>query len=239
MGVKPHLDPQAVLAIQTINFRDDWASVRNALVVERTMFIDALNRPTMPEQRQALLDLDPAYQEVPDAFLAYVGGPGGQLLHEGARIDEYLYAGEASRSTANPLLLDLLPQVSRLRRMLREAVDDAGGVNSAALQPLLDAVTSCSSLAFSAVPGPVGQMVQMVLDEVKQDVAQLQSRVQGTIDLSDRSETQAWRTRQDERLHRAKRDLRAAYEAGSLTTSTGSASPIPEAPAPAYGIAQT
>lgn len=127
-----NLDPRAVLALQTIAFRNDWRRVQDALLEYEDIFADALRRQSGGETN-ALADLDPDLQAIPDDLLEYVapGAPGSALLNVGP-LRPYLSSGEAVRSTQNPALLDALRAAGTVRRLLRQAGNDAGRLEAIA-----------------------------------------------------------------------------------------------------------
>jgi KAP-like P-loop domain-containing protein len=118
--IHPHLDPTVLLALQTIDFRRDWAQVDDALLAYQSAFVDALqrraNEPTATE------DLDPELVSLPDDFLEYVspGEPGADLLTV-PNIEQYLFNAEASRTTHDPSLLRAIRDLGQVGRMLRDA----------------------------------------------------------------------------------------------------------------------
>lgn len=133
VSVKPSLIPDAVLAIQTITYRDDWTVVRNALYTDRDLLLTALAQPDMTQIRGALADLDPEYLRIPDSFFEYIApglaapdGPGRPLLTCGPTIQEYLYSGEATLSTVNTSFVTIIPMVGKLRSLLRLAIAEDG-----------------------------------------------------------------------------------------------------------------
>lgn len=49
--VSPHLEPTVMLALQAINFRLDWLTVRSSLLAYRDAFMQALNQYTQDHLR--------------------------------------------------------------------------------------------------------------------------------------------------------------------------------------------
>ena len=119
MKVKPYLKPDVVLAMQTIAFRRDWNLVRGAIYAYREIFTDALRRQ-LADGGDPLEDLDEGLASLPDTFVRYVseGFPGSPLLTE-PQLSEYLYSGEATRSTQSLVLLDAIKDAARLKTLVR------------------------------------------------------------------------------------------------------------------------
>jgi hypothetical protein len=130
--ISDQLDPDVVLAVQTIAFRPEWSQVHEAMLAYGPPFIEALGGKIgdrdLP-QPQAVQALDPELV-VPESFLRYVEGsrPGkvllswrdGKFVHAG-EIDKYLYRGEAVRTAQDPLLLDAIRSGGEARRLLTTA----------------------------------------------------------------------------------------------------------------------
>jgi hypothetical protein len=117
--IRGNLSRNRLLALQTIAFRQDWRPARQALYLYRDVFIDALRRQIQQRQATALEDLDPDLMAVPESFLSYVAASPGDALLEHTPIDEYLYAGEAARSTQGTVVLDAIRDAAALRQPLR------------------------------------------------------------------------------------------------------------------------
>lgn len=113
--VSGDLDPDAVLAVLTLDFRNDWEDVESALLLNGGVFVDALRRLNAGET-SAFDDIGLELR-LPDDFVAYTraGQPGNAL----ARVDDierYFQNVGSSRLTRDPDLLLMLPQIGRVRR---------------------------------------------------------------------------------------------------------------------------
>lgn len=138
MKVKPHLEPDAVLAVETTRFRPEWARVGVALLQHRQLFLQAL---ASDDQRGSLSALDEQFATaIPDSFLGYVapGQPGNALVGV-QNVDEYLYGGEATRSSLGPRFIDLMRDATHIRRGVLEAQ------GAADLRPLGEVILSLES----------------------------------------------------------------------------------------------
>jgi KAP family P-loop domain len=217
VSVKPKLDVDAVLAIQTITYRDDWKVVRGALYTDRHMLLSALGNTDVGARREALEDLDPEYADIPDSFLAYVAegpagaagsadnGPGRPLLAVGELIDEYLYAGEATLSTVSTPLLTIIPRVGKLRRLLRLAIGDDGLLNQQHLEAFRKELGVVQSNVTS-VPGAMAQLVARSLEDMLASAGPIDP-VMGAEALK------AWRAENEQQIALAKKNLLRAYDA--------------------------
>lgn len=162
------LQPEAVLTLQTIAFREEWSRVQDALLEYGDVFVDALRRQT-EGQADALADLDPELQSIPDELLEYVspGAPGRALL-EVRSLTPYLTSGEATRSTQDPRLLDALRAAGSVRRLLRQA---ATGTRS-----LTDVAPEALKL-LALVESPLASVSGAVADAVGAGLRELRDRL--------------------------------------------------------------
>jgi len=121
--INDDLDPSVVLAILTINFRNDWEDVESALLLNGDIFVDALRRLHAGEAT-ALEDVGIDLR-LPDDFVTYTrGGQPGQRLVEARDIERYLQNVGTARLSRDPDILLLLPSMGAIRRGLSVVRDD-------------------------------------------------------------------------------------------------------------------
>jgi hypothetical protein len=170
--IQRDLDPAVLLALQTVDFRQDWAQVDDALLAYAEVFIDALaRRATEPT---ALEDLDPELVSLPDDFLEYVspGRPGAPLLETG-EIRRYLFNAQATRSTHDPSLFRAIRDIGELRRRLR----DAGRLPPINAEFLRE-IHKLASQVRTAIPPPTTSTFAAL---VHQDLDELAGQVENEI----------------------------------------------------------
>lgn len=191
--LKPTLDPAVVLALQTIDFRPDWAAVRESLYAYRDVFVDALERQVSGVQPGALLELNPALADVPLDFLRYVGdeGPANALLKAGAAVDEYIYAGAATRSEGFWGMADLVRDTARIREALRPAALEKA--DAPPVQELLSRVSALrsrfeSERTFAPVIANLDAQLRQAVEELP---------------LADGAERERWVARNGARISQA------------------------------------
>lgn len=126
--IKPYLDVDVVLALQTIAFRTDWRPIQFALLSFREAFINALRQQISEPDARHLEGLSPDLASLPQSFSAYVdaGQPGNALVATGFNLTEYLFSGEATRSTTDTSLLDLFRDIGGLFALARSKFRDGG-----------------------------------------------------------------------------------------------------------------
>jgi hypothetical protein len=128
--ISGQLDPDVLLTLQTIRFRDDWSHVQDAILAYGPLFIETLGEQVGELRPTALQKLDPELT-LPDSFLEYVAPsrPGNailrravdrSLIHEG-EIDKYIYRGEAVRTAQDPAVLDVIRISGEARWLLTQA----------------------------------------------------------------------------------------------------------------------
>jgi KAP family P-loop domain len=121
--VKPELQIDIVLALQTISFRADWRSIHLALLTFKEVFVDALKRHCGQPDAGYLEALTPDLASVPQSFSTYVenGKPGHAIVANTYDINEYLYSGEATRTSEGVEFVKLFGLMGELFRSVRAA----------------------------------------------------------------------------------------------------------------------
>jgi hypothetical protein len=230
-NIKPNLNPSVLLALLTIQAREDWSIVRSAVIAEdRQLVVQALKHADVGEQRDALQDVDPEYADIPLDFLLYVAaataaseaGPARPLL-DVHNLDEFIYLSEVTRSAGNRQMVDILPKVSKLRRLLEDAIDGAGELDEVALKKFAQSLTTIQSHIPSLMPGPLGDLAYRYLEEIKEalkDKVLARSGDTPPAEPPDKEALLAWRQRQEERLRLAKRALFRAYDSQNIVGSS-------------------
>ena len=216
------LNAGAALALQTIAFRTEWSRVQDAMLEYQDVFADALRRQSDAEPN-ALADLDPELQAIPDDFLEYVApnAPGRVLLEVGP-LAPYLSSGEAVRSTQNPALLDALRAAGSVRRNLRQAATDRRELHTIAPE-LLKTLSRVDGSVQRASPGPLREAVRSGVRDLQAALEPFQpSEAQKSSDSADGD-----RTLITERLEPLARDivrrLLRMYRQGDVGTSQADA----------------
>jgi len=239
--INPGLNKDAVLALQTVAFREDWREVRDATLEYGAAFIDAARRRVVEGEQSALLDLDPDLARIPQGFLDYVSqrAPAHPLLTVD-EIDKYIYTGEAVRSARNRKLLDAIRRIADVRRQLREAGDGPLDVS-----PVLENVSVASGAASSLAAGLDQELLMIDFEELKGALSRLQAA-----DPSAGADASATRARIEELTQAIRNRLLASYRAGDIAGTQASAPqppptseaarvsdipPVPEPPLPGAG----
>jgi hypothetical protein len=120
--INPALQPDVVLALQTLAFREDWRQVYEVLLAEREMFTAAVRRQ-LDGDAAAVENLWPELVTTPRSCLAYLESLGLPLL-EAPSLDPYLHSIESTGST-HAGLVDVYRAVGDLRGLLRETAGAA------------------------------------------------------------------------------------------------------------------
>jgi hypothetical protein len=174
------LDRAVLLALQTVDFRNDWAPVDDALLAYEGAFIDALRRRA--NEPNALEDLDPELVSLPDDFLEYIspGQPGERLL-AADDIRRYLFNAQAARSTHDPALQRAIRDLGALRRALRDAIRTRPA-NPELLRNIHKLASQVRSAAPPPTTGTLAALISQDLEQLVTGVEQQVSAVKSTVD---------------------------------------------------------
>jgi hypothetical protein len=214
--INPELNKHAVLALQTVAFRDDWREVRDATLEYGAAFIDAARRRVLERQQSALQDLDPDLARIPQGFLDYVSGaaPGHPLLTVD-EIDKYIYTGGRS--------LGAKPRAARGDSANSRRTEAAtGGRRGAAHRPAgLRERVACQRRDRLAPSGLDAELLNADFDELKTTLSRLQDPAAGAEGTSEA------RARVEELTQAIRNRLLALYRAGDIA---GTQAPPPTPP---------
>jgi hypothetical protein len=121
MLVRPGLERDTVLALQTMAFRADWGVAYSALLADSDVFTEAV-RTYRGGVAAAIEDVWPsgAGPPVPMDFIRFIRSAHARPLEAEHSLEPYLFSLQSTRGS-NPRLIELLGDVGRLRRLVREA----------------------------------------------------------------------------------------------------------------------
>jgi hypothetical protein len=197
--IKPNLGQNTTLALQTMSFRIDWQPVYRSLLAYRNFFIRAL-RDQVGGQADALRNLDEDIAAIPPDFMSYVasGSPGHELI-DTVDIDEHIYAGEATRSAGSPLFVDAIPELTKLRGLLRtELPEEVREPQSRTISDMSSGLGKVQGMLRSLSEGPIADATRTDLTRLQKMLDDLTSRIKGA--ASTTPVLPAWRQEFDERL---------------------------------------
>jgi energy-coupling factor transporter ATP-binding protein EcfA2 len=213
MKIKPNLDRNVMLALQTIAFRRDWETVRRAVLSYREIFTDALRRRVVEHDFTAITDLDPSLTGIPESFFTYVSAPNpGAVLLNAMNLDEHIYSGEATRSSLSSLFIDTIRDVAQLNKQLRQ-IQSAATLDATLFQSYSSSVLSAQSKVQQA-GGPrfVGIAKEWV-DHVSVAGNQVQAG-------SDETAKKQWMSEEETFIRRVMNQLMETYQFGSTGVAT-------------------
>jgi hypothetical protein len=210
------LELHPILALQTIAFRSDWKDVQDAILEFRQLFIDSLRRQVVDGEQAALQELDPELDKISRDFLDYVGAdqPGHSLLQV-TNIDDYIYSGEAVRSTYNPTLLDAIQGVGKMRLALRDALG-ANELKTETLKLMRTQVSHVES-ALGSTRGDLATLAFRDLETFSQLLAELESRSVDPVPAFDQIQTELERL--EAQAITISQRLRRLYRSGDIGAS--------------------
>jgi tetratricopeptide (TPR) repeat protein len=162
------LDPNVVLALQTISFRSDWQDdVWHPLLEFREEYLAALRRH-VAIGGDGSATLGASVHAFPPDLADYMrtGAPGRALL-EVDDLDRYLTAGEAVRSTRSPALLEALSAVGEIQQRLQAGIDGEV-VPEAFGESIASLLTTIENRVGGTAAGPSGRAALATVHQFKE-----------------------------------------------------------------------
>jgi KAP family P-loop domain len=122
--IRPGLDPDTVLALQTLSFRYDWEAIYDGILADSALFVDTLRRYRRDrEGRESIFDdLSPSLEVLPPSLASYLRSPLAEPLIRHPTLDIYLSSLQSTRGGARLRELDAYRQIGQLRRQIRDAL---------------------------------------------------------------------------------------------------------------------
>jgi hypothetical protein len=153
MLVRPELDRNTVLTLQTLVFRHEWRALYDAILTDSILFIDALNRYRQGDEL-AFEDVAPDLRSLPKDLGDYLRSPVVKPLSERDNLEPYLSSLE-STSTAPPWLRESYQALGRLRGEIRRIrnISSSESISKSDGLALAGMVKEVSSRLASTGPG--------------------------------------------------------------------------------------
>jgi hypothetical protein len=103
--IRPELDDDVTLVLQTIAFRPDWSDAYQIFRSKPDAFTEAA-KLQLDGQDSALKDLDPRLETLPESFFQYISSKGGHklLTLDAPQLKEQVRSFEETQSPGNPLI---------------------------------------------------------------------------------------------------------------------------------------
>ncbi len=219
MLIRPDLDRDTVLALQTLAFRHDWAEFYEAVLADSALFVDALRRYRRGQGSDHLSfgDMAPGLSDLPPSLASYLRSERAEALTRHPALDMYLTSLQSYHSV-NQWELDAFRQLGSLRREIRLALDGGDAVRSAR-SVAATATTVMDSLSGSLVGGSSAQLYgfKSAIEQVRSVAARVTDRVKGSQE-NNPHETEV-RTALDElnaAVERAREELRLIRDSSIL-----------------------
>lgn len=184
--IRPDLDPDTVLALQTLAFRHDWAEFYEAILADSALFVDALRRYRRGQgsDRFSFEDMAPGLSELSPSLASYLRSERAEALTRHPALDTYLSSLQSYHSV-NQWELDAFRQVGSLQREIRLALDGGDAVRSAQ-SVAATATTVMDSLSGSLAGGSSAQLegFRSAIARVRSAAARVTDRI-GSQDSQD------------------------------------------------------
>ncbi len=219
MLIRPELDRNVVLALQTLLFRYEWRPLYDAILADSLLFIDALTRYRSGEDG-AFEDLSPELRVLPTELGEYLRSDLADALRLGdashlhGSLDLYLSSLE-STGAGVPWISDAYRDLGRLRGELRRfrALERA---DESHRKQLIRMAVDCSS-RMASIPAGLGtrgaQALATVLDELRHKAEELQAWSPGANPSADTDLPNQIATEMYDISNRIYHELRAARDA--------------------------
>ena len=219
MLIRPELDRNVVLALQTLLFRYEWRLLYDAILADSLLFIDALTRYRSGEDG-AFEDLSPELRVLPAELGEYLRSNLADALrledasHLHGALDPYLSSLE-SAGAGIPWISDAYRDLGRLRGELRRfrALDRA---DESHRKQLVRIAVDCSS-RLASIPAGLGthgaQALATVIDELRHKAEELQAWSPGANTSADTDLPSQIATEMYEISNRIYHELRSARDA--------------------------
>jgi hypothetical protein len=136
--VRPELDRDTVLALQTLLFRADWRALYDAILADSPRFVATLTRYRDERDERAFEDLSPELAVLRPDLAEFLTSDPAAALSRHQSLDAYLSSLESTRVTTPPWLTAAYQELGRLRAETRRTLrlpepDDADRVRLAGL----------------------------------------------------------------------------------------------------------
>jgi hypothetical protein len=204
MKTRPMLQPDVVLAMQTLAFRSDWAQAYEALSAEPDAFVDAVRRQ-LDGNPNAVEDLWPELAGFVGELVEYLGTPAARSLLD-AQVDLYIYSVESTRSV-DPRLIEVYPRLGSVRRLLRR-LDQGAAPTPDLREELSRELRSVVSLAGNLVTSPTGTALVASIQELVVQMPRPGPEAQGV--------WEPWRKQADMLLTRLRERLLSSRRASTV-----------------------
>jgi hypothetical protein len=119
--VRPELDPDTILALQTFAFRHDWESVYDAILADSELFLRALNSYRNGNQA-AFEELLPHLETLTPSLANYLRSPLAAPLTQQQSLDSYLSSLRSAHSS-KPWVFDVYGPLGQLRIAIKTALE--------------------------------------------------------------------------------------------------------------------
>jgi hypothetical protein len=219
MLIRPDLDRDTVLALQTLAFRHDWAEFYEAVLADSALFVDALRRYRRGQGSDHLSfgDMAPGLSDLPPSLASYLRSERPEALTRYPALDMYLTSLQSYHSV-NQWELDAFRQLGSLRREIRLALDGGGAVRSAR-SVAATATTVMDGLSGSLVGGSSAQLhgLKSAIEQVRSVAARVADRVKSSQENNlHETEVRAALDELNATVERAREELRLVRDSSIL-----------------------
>lgn len=217
--IRPDLDRDTVLALQTLAFRHDWAEFYEAVLADSALFVDALRRYRRGQGSDHLSfeDMAPGLSDLPPSLASYLRSERAEALTRHPALDMYLTSLQSYHSV-NQWELDAFRQLGSLRREIGLALDGGDAVRSAR-SVATTATTVMDRLSGSLVGGSLAQLhgLKSAIEQVRSAATRVTDRVKSSQENTlHETEVRAALNELNAAVERAREELRLVRDSSIL-----------------------
>lgn len=171
--IRPKLDQDTVLALQTLEFRRrDWEAVHDIVLAESDVFLNALSHYRTGDDN-AFENLWPQLGPLPSDLIRYLRSPAAEPLTRQSNLDEYIYSLHAT-GNYNSALNEAYREVGQLRKELRRVTTEVRALgDTTASAPASEMSGAVAKLASFALQQKDNRRIVRIVETLQRAVAQL------------------------------------------------------------------
>jgi hypothetical protein len=150
--IRPQLNPDTILALQTLSFRYDWQILYDIIFADPTLFVQALRRYRQDDD-SAFEELSPDLRALPSNLASYLRSPYAKPLTLYDSLDIYLSSLQATRDSGS-WLYDAFASIGKLRNEIKSALSQEQ-IARAVSDPVAAVVIEAARSISTKLPGTI------------------------------------------------------------------------------------
>ncbi|MGV9386398.1 KAP family P-loop NTPase fold protein [Nonomuraea sp. NPDC003707] len=216
--IRPKLDQDTVLALQTLEFRRDWEEVYDVVLAESDVFLDALSHYRTGDD-SAFENLWPQLGLLPSDLILYLRSPAAEPLTRQPNLDEYIYSLHATRNY-NSALNEAYRDVGQLRKEVRRVTTEVRALGDAnASAPASEMSGTVARLAGFAQQQKDNRRLLRIVEALQRAVAQLSPSTAQESKSAEPGDIAEWVRSTGETVDQLQRELRVIRDSSAWSAT--------------------